>query len=1040
MIANPDPRIYLSPNYLVLDFETTGHARDPNADIVLACWTESKTCVERTESNRSPDLLLPYSPTIHKCAADVSRRFQREWGSCVSLALLRRAIEAADFVVAHNVKFEAGWLLRMGVDVRKITFYDTMLCEWVFFAGLPAKKGRLSLDGCAHRYSVGVKGSWCKMLLTKEVSTKDIPKKELLTYCLEDVSLTEALFKKQKQKLLELEAKAKEEEAKKDQEQNQKNKLKEQKQEQKPEGNIYKKASCSCSQSLRSSSCCFNSVGLHNIVYSRSMLAPVLADIELRGLQLDKLKVQTLYSEQIAKRQALSEKLYTLTGGINLGSDKQKATYLFDVLKFPSEGVARTKGNKQSTSLDTIRSLKATTEEQKQFQTMYLEYNDLDSSISKYLELFEGICSERNGLLLGELNQGRVSTHRLSSSGVPFKATGWKKPRSAQFQNLPREFKKLFVAKNKGWLIGECDGSQLEFRVAAGISGDEVAIKEICDLVDIHSVTASVLGVSRQDAKSRCVPMHSEILTQNGWKTYDTLNLDDKVAQYCSSTKAIVWGDVYEKVKYENQPVTRASTKHNWQLEATSNHRWYGFRRKEIAGGKRVFEDCEFTFDSLSTEHRFICSAPAKFQTSNGCSPEAASFIGWVISDGHYKFAPLTKRRSQGKQGQRRAHTCSIIQKKYKLEVQEMLSSLGIVCHESMDENGVSRWRVGSDSFRKVMAKAGLTPEEMESNLVLWVLGLSPEARKSFLKACLLAEGSIRKYGESRLSQNEGHRNDAMVLAGYLEGHDVRTVIRKKEMNPMANFDNHITTFRKKAHVTCQNLRLECAGKQDVWCPRTEYGSWVMRQGKVISITGNTFSPLYGGNGKTKAERKYCQFFRDKYKKISSTQKRWALDVVSSHAKELTLPYGITYHFPEARMQADGYIVGTTNIYNFPIQGLATAECIPIALTYMWHRLPESGIEIVNTVHDSIIAEVRPDMVEVWKALCIEAMTFAVYRILESLYHYKLEVPLGIGTKIGNYWGDGIEQTFQVDNSILYEVVKDSSGTKVRVPVQSPSS
>lgn len=689
MIANPDPHIYLSPNYLVLDFETTGHARDPNADIVLACWTESRSSLERTESNRSPDLLLPYSPTIHKCAADVSRRFQREWGSCVSLTRLRRAIDRAAFVVAHHVKSEAGWLLRMGVDVRKITFYDTMLCEWVFFAGLPAKKGRLSLDGCARRYSVGVKGAWCKMLLTKEVSTKDIPKKELLTYCLEDVSLTEALFKKQKRKLLELEAK--EEEAKKDQEQNQKKKLKEQQQEQKPEGHIYKKASAS--------SCCFNSVGLHNIVYSRSMLAPVLADIELRGLQLDKLKVQTLYSEQIVKRQVLSEKLYTLTGGINLGSDKQKAAYLFDVLKFPSEGVARTKGNKQSTSLDTIRSLKATTEEQKQFQTMYLEYNDLDSSISKYLELFEGICSERNGLLLGELNQGRVSTHRLSSSGVPFKATGWKKSRSAQFQNLPRDFKKLFVAKNEGWLIGECDGSQLEFRIAAALSHDTTALQEINDLVDVHVFTAQYLGIDRQSAKPK------------------------------------------------------------------------------------------------------------------------------------------------------------------------------------------------------------------------------------------------------------------------------------------------------------------------------------------------TFQPLFGGYGKTPKEKKYCKFFRNKYKQIDKMQSDWALDVVSSHAKELTLPYGITYHFPEARMQADGYIVGTTNIYNFPIQGLATAECIPIALTYMWHHLPESGIEIVNTVHDSIIAEVRPDMVEVWKALCIEAMTFAVYRILESLYHYKLEVPLGIGTKIGNYWGDGIEQTFQVDNSILYEVVKDASGTKIRVPV-----
>ena len=194
----------------------------------------------------------------------------------------------------------------------------------------------------------------------------------------------------------------------------------------------------------------------------------------------------------------------------------------------------------------------------------------------------------------------------------------------------------------------------------------------------------------------------------------------------------------------------------------------------------------------------------------------------------------------------------------------------------------------------------------------------------------------------------------------------------------------------------------------------------------------HTFQPLYGGNGSTKKQKEYARFFRKKYSAIAKMQNGWCHDVVSSPERKLVLPYGMVYNFPNSNLQADGYISGSTNIYNFGVQGLATAEIIPVSLAHMWHNLPD-GIEIINTIHDSIICEVREDMQEEWLKLCIQSMTFAVYDFFERVYGYPIKVPLGLGAKLGDRWGAGSERTFQVENGAVVEIVK-INGKKEKVP------
>ena len=104
----------------------------------------------------------------------------------------------------------------------------------------------------------------------------------------------------------------------------------------------------------------------------------------------------------------------------------------------------------------------------------------------KYLRKFKDCCKEVDGALTASFNQTNTQTHRLSSSGRDYKT---------QFQNFPRSYKHIFKARKEGWLVGECDGAQLEFRVAAHLGRDKVALRNILDPdFDAHITTASYMS------------------------------------------------------------------------------------------------------------------------------------------------------------------------------------------------------------------------------------------------------------------------------------------------------------------------------------------------------------------------------------------------------------------------------------------------------------------------------------------------------------------------------------------------------------------
>ena len=177
----------------------------------------------------------------------------------------------------------------------------------------------------------------------------------------------------------------------------------------------------------------------------------------------------------------------------------------------------------------------------------------------------------------------------------------------------------------------------------------------------------------------------------------------------------------------------------------------------------------------------------------------------------------------------------------------------------------------------------------------------------------------------------------------------------------------------------------------------------------------HTFKPLYGGMSGTDAEIEYYKAFRERYPDIYKTQTGWTVEVLKNG--QYTLPWGVTYYFPGTVASRSGYIENTSNIFNYPIQALATAEIIPIVVAGVWRDMKLAGLasRIVNLVHDDILIEAVPAEVEALREILLDNFLSACYNVLKERYSYEFKVPLGCAIKTGLHWGEGNETKYEAD-------------------------
>ena len=213
-------------------------------------------------------------------------------------------------------------------------------------------------------------------------------------------------------------------------------------------------------------------------------LVEVLAELEWNGIQVD-VPLLDQMSVDFEKMSAnLSERIFEVAGAqFNLNSPKQLGEILFEHLNLPSPRKLK-KSGQYSTSVEVLEQLANTYE----VPRLMLEFRQIAKLKSGYIDALPRLVNPETKRIHPSFHQTVTATGRLSCS-------------NPNIQNIPvrselgSKIRSVFIAK-EGCQLLAADYSQIELRVLAHLSQDEVLTDAFLKKEDIHTRTASeVFGI-----------------------------------------------------------------------------------------------------------------------------------------------------------------------------------------------------------------------------------------------------------------------------------------------------------------------------------------------------------------------------------------------------------------------------------------------------------------------------------------------------------------------------------------------------------------
>jgi DNA polymerase-1 len=209
-------------------------------------------------------------------------------------------------------------------------------------------------------------------------------------------------------------------------------------------------------------------------------LAGVLADMEHRGVGLDRGVLAALAVEYAVRLAALEEEIHRLAGHpFSLASPLQIRAVLFDELGLPV--VKRTKTG-PSTDAEVLEELAT----HHPLPGLLLEHRKYAKLKNTYVDALPALVAPATGRIHTTFNQAATATGRLSSS-------------DPNLQNIPirtaegQQIRAAFVPREPGWRFVAADYSQIELRILAHLSGDAAMREAFASGEDIHTRTAAAV-------------------------------------------------------------------------------------------------------------------------------------------------------------------------------------------------------------------------------------------------------------------------------------------------------------------------------------------------------------------------------------------------------------------------------------------------------------------------------------------------------------------------------------------------------------------
>jgi DNA polymerase-1 len=214
-------------------------------------------------------------------------------------------------------------------------------------------------------------------------------------------------------------------------------------------------------------------------------LVPVLARMEMAGVQVDRDTLSRMSNAFAQKMAGLEDEIQELAGGpFNVGSPKQLGEILFDRLGVPGGEKGKTGAYATGADiLEDITTLEDTHPQGARLAARVLDWRQIAKLKSTYTDALQDHINPETGRVHTSYSIAGANTGRLAST-------------DPNLQNIPvrsedgRRIREAFVAP-KGRVLVSLDYSQIELRILAHIADIPELQQAFRDGLDIHALTAS---------------------------------------------------------------------------------------------------------------------------------------------------------------------------------------------------------------------------------------------------------------------------------------------------------------------------------------------------------------------------------------------------------------------------------------------------------------------------------------------------------------------------------------------------------------------
>jgi DNA polymerase-1 len=213
-------------------------------------------------------------------------------------------------------------------------------------------------------------------------------------------------------------------------------------------------------------------------------LVPVLADMEMTGIKVDRDTLRGMSNVFAQKLVQLEEEIHQIAGEkFNVGSPKQLGEILFDRLQIP--GGEKGKTGAYATGADILEDITTLADHPTgaQLAARILDWRQISKLKSTYTDALQLAINPDTGRVHTSYSIAGANTGRLAST-------------DPNLQNIPvrteegRRIREAFVAP-EGRVLVSLDYSQIELRILAHIADIPELRQAFEDGIDIHALTAS---------------------------------------------------------------------------------------------------------------------------------------------------------------------------------------------------------------------------------------------------------------------------------------------------------------------------------------------------------------------------------------------------------------------------------------------------------------------------------------------------------------------------------------------------------------------